>query len=409
MTFARIASAATLSCVLNAFVFDDSQAQLDNARTVSEYLDSQVSETLVPGLVALVVDSDDVLYEHAAGLRNVASKEDMTPDTIFRLASMTKPIAATVIMMLVDEGKLGLDEPVARYLPSLAGLSVIERFDITTGEFDARPAANEITIRQLLSHSSGLVYPVFSNVFSAIPDPDDARYPLDNMLLYDPGSSWSYAGGIALVGTIAERIEGVGLDTLMRDLIFEPLGMHETSFIVRSQDLDRVATVHNLVREGNLQDVPNGVDIRSDVSGDGGLHSTARDYAKFIQLILNDGIAPDGRRLLSRNVIAELTRNQLGMRTVELMDEPNPLFSRSFPLGVGRDGFGLGFQVTGEHSSDSMRAPGSLSWAGIFNTEFWIDPERGVGGVLLMQYLPFYHPDSIETLQGFEALVYQGL
>ena len=165
----------------------------------------------------------------------------------------------------------------------------------------------------------------------------------------------------------------------------------------------------SLTKDGELDEAPNGVDVRSEVSGDGGLNSTARDYAKFIQLFLNDGIAPDGQRLLSRAAIDELTRNQLGQSTVGLMDEPNPLFARAFPLGDGRDGFGLGFQITGAHTSDTMRSPGSLSWAGIFNTEFWIDRDRGVGGVLLMQFLPFYHPAAIDTLQGFEALVYSGL
>lgn len=383
-------------------------AQLANESAIDAYLETQIRETLVPGLVALVADDDEIIYESANGHRNVTASQAMTMDSIFRIASMTKPIAATVIMMLVDEGKLSLDDAVADYMPELAERSVIESFDITTGEFEARPAVGEMTIRQLLSHSSGLVYPVFDDTFVAIPNPENARFPLDYMLLYDPGTGWSYAGGIDIAGRIAERIEGIGLDTLMRDRLFEPLGMNETSFIVRAADIERVATVHQLQRDGSLAEEPNGVDVRAPVSGDGGLNSTARDYAKFIQLFLNDGVAPSGERLLSRNVIAELTRNQL-VGTVQLMDEPTPLFSRAFPLGAGRDGFGLGFQVTGQHDSDQMRSPGSLSWAGINNTEFWIDPERGIGGVLLMQYKPFYHPDAIETLQGFESLVYQGL
>jgi CubicO group peptidase (beta-lactamase class C family) len=185
--------------------------------------------------------------------------------------------------------------------------------------------------------------------------------------------------------------------------------MHDTGFIVKADAVDRVATVHRLGPDGVLVETPNPVDIRASVSGDGGLNSTASDYARFVQFFLNDGVAPDGRRLLSHEAISEMTRNQLGVRTVTLQDEPTPLLARAFPLGAGRDGFGLGFQVTGEHASASVRAPGSLSWAGIFNTEFWIDPARGVGGVLLMQYLPFYDAAAIETLQGFEALVYAGL
>ena len=219
-------------------------AQLSNVRDIDEYLEQQVSQTLVPGMVALVVDAEQTIYENAFGFRNAEAGVVMSNDSIFRLASMTKPIAATVIMMLVEEGKLGLDDSVGQYMPELAEPAVIEQFDITTGAYEARPAANDVTIRQLLSHSSGLVYPIFSNIFAAIPNPDDARYPLDYMLLYEPGTDWSYAGGIALVGKIAERIEGVGLDTLMRERLFEPLGMSETSYIVRASHLERVATIH---------------------------------------------------------------------------------------------------------------------------------------------------------------------
>lgn len=401
---------SVLICFTAALLQQTAIAQLSNGTAIDAYLEEQVRTTTVPGTVALVVDDADVLYQGAFGLRDAANDTSMTTDSIFRLASMTKPVAATVIMMLAEEGKLGLDDPISKYIPSLAQRSVIVNFDADTGEYETRPAAGEMTIRQLLSHSSGLVYPIFSDVFHSIPGgADNPRYPPDHMLLYDPGTDWSYSGGIAIVGTVAERIEGIGLDTLMRERLFEPLGMHDTSFIVRAADLERVVTIHSLDARGHMQETPNAADVRAEVSGDGGLNSTASDYAKFIQLFLNDGLAPDGTRLLSHSAIVELSSSQLGMRTVNLMDEPNPLFSRAFPLGAGRDGYGLGFQVTGEHSSVSMRAPGSISWAGIYNTEFWIDIERGVGGVLLMQYLPFYHPDAVATLQGFEALVYRGL
>jgi methyl acetate hydrolase len=410
MIAVRHAIFGLLICFAAAASQHSAFAQLSNGAEIDAYLSNQVRETTVPGTVALVVDGDDVLYQGAFGVRNAADDMAMTTDSIFRLASMTKPVAATVIMMLVEEGKLGLDDPISKYIPSLAARSVIVDLDADTGAYETRPAASDMTIRQLLSHSSGLVYPIFSDVFNAIPGgTDNPRYPPDHLLLYDPGTDWSYSGGIAIVGSVAERIEGVGLDTLMRERLFEPLGMHETSFIVRAADLGRVVTIHSLGDNGRVQEAPNGADVRAEVSGDGGLNSTASDYAKFIQLFLNDGLAPDGTRLLSHSAIVELSGSQLGMRTVNLMDEPNPLFARAFPLGAGRDGFGLGFQVTGEHSSATMRAPGSISWAGIYNTEFWIDLERGVGGVLLMQYLPFYHPDALETLQGFEALVYRGL
>ncbi|MGD8808147.1 MAG: serine hydrolase domain-containing protein [Gammaproteobacteria bacterium] len=401
----RHAQRIVLVCLLSPVTL----AELGNDSALDEYLERQVRDTHIPGIVALVADGDEILYENAFGVRDAANQEAMTTDTIFRIASMTKPVAATVIMMLVDEGKLRLDDPIARYVPAFAERAVLERFDRATGKYTTRPAASAVTIRQLMSHSSGLAYPFASDAISAIAASADAPGSDALPLVYDPGTSWSYAGGIAVVAGVAERIEGVGLDTLMRERLFEPLGMHDTGFIVKADAVDRVATVHRLGPDGVLVETPNPVDIRASVSGDGGLNSTASDYARFVQFFLNDGVAPDGRRLLSHEAISEMTRNQLGVRTVTLQDEPTPLLARAFPLGAGRDGFGLGFQVTGEHASASVRAPGSLSWAGIFNTEFWIDPARGVGGVLLMQYLPFYDAAAIETLQGFEALVYAGL
>jgi CubicO group peptidase (beta-lactamase class C family) len=184
--------------------------------------------------------------------------------------------------------------------------------------------------------------------------------------------------------------------------------MTDTGYAVPSEKRERVVAVHRMTESG-LVEAPVTGEVRSAVSGDGGLYSTAPDYAKFIQLVLNRGVAPDGARVLAAQSLEEMGRNQLGAVLVELQDEPLPLLARAFPLGAGRDGFGLGFQVTGEHDERGTRAPGSLSWAGIFNTEFWIDPENGIGAVLLMQYLPFYDQEAIDTLVGFEALVYEGV
>jgi CubicO group peptidase (beta-lactamase class C family) len=145
------------------------------------------------------------------------------------------------------------------------------------------------------------------------------------------------------------------------------------------------------------------------VYGDGGLHSTAADYAKFIQLFLNNGRAPNGMRLLSEATVASMGENHIGAVFVDQQPGALPALSEPFPLGAGRDKFGLGFQVTGPHSEPFARSAGSKSWAGIFNTEFWFDPTRGIGGVLMMQYLPFYDAAAIATLQEFERRVYEGL
>jgi CubicO group peptidase (beta-lactamase class C family) len=161
--------------------------------------------------------------------------------------------------------------------------------------------------------------------------------------------------------------------------------------------------------DGGLVEDPNPADIGTPARGDGGLFSTAADYTKFMQMILNGGRAPDGTRLLSAASVELLGQNHTGTVRVERQPGAIPALSKPFPLGAGRDTFGLGFQITGAHDDVGARTPGSMSWAGLYNTEFWIDPARGIGAVLLMQYLPFYDPAAIETLQGFERRVYESL
>lgn len=383
-------------------------AEVRNAAAIDAYLDQAVATAKIPGIVALVADTEGVIYTHATGRQNVAANVPMAMDTIFNIASMTKPIAAAAIMMLVDEGQLDLDDPISKYVPGFANKPVFATFDASDATYTTRPAASEVTIRQLLSHSSGLAYGFASDTIARLsggnPGVDTTTFPL----LYDPGTAWSYAGGIAVVGGVLERIEGKSLDVFLRERIFVPLGMNDTAYVVPRSKRGRVAAAHRMTDTG-LVETPVPEDVRSAVSGDGGLFSTAADYAKFIQFFLRGGVAPDGARLLSADAIRAMGQNQLGEVGVSTQDEPLPLLARAFPVGAGRDGFGLGLQVTGRHNDPAVRRPGSLSWAGIFNTEFWIDPATGIGAVLLMQYLPFYDEDAIVTLAGFERLVYEGL
>jgi methyl acetate hydrolase len=402
---------ATAFAVVAASVWMQSPARaasVGNAAAINTWLDQAVKDTKVPGVVALVTDRSGVIYAHAAGERSRAARVPMTVDTIFNIASMTKPIGAAAIMMLVEQGKLGLDDPISKYVPEFRGKPVLATFNSTDATFTTRAATREVTIRHLLSHSSGLAYGFASDeiarLSAANPGVDAATFPL----LYDPGTAWSYAGGIAVVGRVLERIEGRGLDVFLQERIFGPLGMSETAYVVPAGMRDRVAAPWRMTAQG-LVESPVPAEVRSPVNADGGLYSTAADYAKFIRLILYGGRAPDGRRLLSEESVRLMGRNHLGSVRVSLQDEPSPQLARAFPLGAGRDGFGLGFQVTGEPRAAGARAPGSLSWAGIYNTEFWIDPATGIGAVLMMQYLPFYDADAITTLNGFEKRVYEGL
>lgn len=381
--------------------------EIETASAIDAYLDTAVEQTKIPGVVALVVDGEGIIYSHTAGYRNTRDRVPMTEDTLFNIASMTKPIAATAIMMLVEEGKLSLDDPISKHVPEFEGKPVLAAF-ADDGTYTTRPAASEVTVRQLLSHSSGLAYGFASETMSQLAAANQGTDVATLPLLFDPGTAWAYAGGIAVVGRALEQIEGTTLDAFLEQRLFEPLGMEDTFYVVPDEKRARVATVHRMTDRG-LVETPVPEEVRSPVSGDGGLFSTALDYAQFIRMFLNGGVAPDGTRLLSAASLRVMGENQLGDVRVSRQDEPTPLLARAFPLGAGRDGFGVGFQVTGAHDDAAARAPGSMSWAGIFNTEFWIDPQREIGAVLLMQYLPFYDADAIATLQGFERRVYEGL
>ena len=377
---------------------------------IDDYLDQVVRDTYIPGVVALVTNRDGVIYAGAFGSRNVAQGVPMTVDSIFRIASMTKPITSAAVMMLVEEGKVGLDDPASMYLPGRLPEDVFETFDPTDNSFTSRPANAAVTVRHLLAHTSGLGYNLFNEIlFPLLRSQRPPATQLNHPLLHDPGARWTYGESTRVLGYLVESVSGHGIDAFLTERIFTPLGMNETGFSVASENSDRLVTFHTLVENGLVeQPNPEGT-VSVPVRGDGGLFSTARDYARFMRLILNRGLGDDGVRLLAADTVDLMAQNHIGDLRVELMPAPNPAMSRPFPLGAGADTFGLGFQITAGHDSATMRSPGSLSWAGINNTQFWIDPDAEIGAVLLMQYRPFYDDTAIVALQGFEARVYEHL
>jgi methyl acetate hydrolase len=384
------------------------QNRLAGSAEIDAYLTSVVRDTRIPGIVALVVDADRVVYTGAFGKQNVGEGVPMAAGSIFRIASMTKPVTSVAVMMLVQEGDIGLDDAIGKYLPELADKQVIASFNAADKTYTTRPASGPITVRHLLTHTSGLGYAFSNPTLAALVGPEPGASVAGLPLLHDPGARWTYGESTRVLGKLVEKVSGQTLDDFMAERIFVPLGMNDTFYTVPAAKAARVVTVHRTTPDG-LVETPNPADITAPVYGDGGLHSTAADYAKFIQLFLNDGRAPNGKRLLSEATVALMGENHIGAIFVEQQPAALPALTEPFPLGAGRDKFGLGFEITGPHSDKLSRSPGSMSWAGIFNTEFWIDPARGIGGVLLMQYLPFYDGDAIATLQGFERRVYQGL
>ena len=361
----------------------------------------------IPGIVGLVVNQDEVLFVAAAGKQDVARGVAMKPDSLFRIASMTKPITTTAIMMLVESGKVGLDDPVSKYVPSFKDRAVISSFDAATGAYKTRPARREVTIRHLLTHTSGVGYNWSSPVVAKLVG-NDRDKETELPLLFDPGEKWTYGASTRVLGSVVEKVSGQPLDVFLRVRILAPLGMNDTSFAVPAENVSRVVTVHSRTN-GKLVEQPNAPVQQAPVRGDGGLYSTARDYGTFIQMMLNGGVL-HGTRILSERSVQMMESNQIGAVVVEEQAAADAQRSRPYPLGAGRDKFGFGFQIAvRDPKYAKYRSEGSLSWAGIDNTHFWIDPNRRIGAVWLAQVLPFYDGASIRSLRAFEEIVYQSL
>jgi methyl acetate hydrolase len=384
-------------------------ASLD-AKGLSRQLAAAVARGDTPGVVALVVDRDRVLFEGAAGKLDVGHDVPMPVNGIFNIASMTKPVTSVAIMMLVEAGKLQLDDPVSKYLAGFDNLKVITKFNAADGTYETRPARRAMTVRHLLTHTSGIGY-AFCNPIVQRLQQGTQKSEWELPLLSDPGDKWNYSASTRVLGLIVEKITGATLEAWYQERIFKPLGMVDTSYAVSPDKQSRVSMTYSRTG-GTLKEQPRGsIPSRptAPFRGDGGLYSTVRDYGLFMRMLLNGGQLGTAR-LLSEKSLQAMGENQIGSIFVEQQPDADPLRTRPFPLGAGHDKFGLGFQIASKNDSYAkFRSPGSMSWAGIFNTEFWIDPARHIGGVQMMQFLPFYDDGAIRTLRDFEELVYQGL
>jgi methyl acetate hydrolase len=361
------------------------------------------------GVVALLTDRDQILYEGAAG-RLAASRDSAMPtDAIFWIASMTKPVTSVAAMQLIEQGKMKLDDPVSKYLPGFDDLKIITRFNEKDATYRTRPAKHVMTIRHLLTHTSGIGYGFANPIVRRLTEPtnlDEWKIPL----LSDPGEAWHYGASTAVLGMIVEKGSGQSLEDYFQEHIFRPLGMIDTSYAVPVSKQSRVATIHRRVN-GKLEEIPRHRPIAAVPTapffGDGGLYSTAEDYARFMRMILNYGRLGN-TRILRASTVREMEQNNIGSAYVELQPAADPSLTTPFPLGAGHDKFGLGFQIaSGERRYARYRTAGSLSWAGIYNTEFWIDPVEHVAGVIMMQQSPFYDDGAIRTLRSFEGTAYQ--
>jgi methyl acetate hydrolase len=377
------------------------------AAALSTFLKDATTRGDVPGVVVAVVDKDGSLYNEAFGVSSTVRHTPMTKDTIFNMASMTKPITSVAIMMLVEQGKLKLDDEVANYLPKYKNPVVISKYNDADASYETRPAKRPITIRHLLTHTSGIGYAFANPMLTKILAKNPGKTELDLPLLFDPGESWAYGASTRVLGSVVEAVSGEKLDVFLASRILEPLGMHDTSYLVPPAKYSRVVGVNARGDDGKFVERPMPSPLPASVAGDGGLYGTASDYGQFLRMLLNDGKLGNARILSARSVKTML-ESQTGTVVVQPQESANLALSRNFPVGAGKDRWGLGFQLAAE-KQPNRRSPGSGTWAGIFNTHFFIDPHSDLGVIVMMQTLPFYDDASMKVYAGVEEAVYRHL
>jgi len=363
----------------------------------------------VPGVVALICDRERVFYHSAFGVADVATGCPLTTDALFRIASMTKPVTSLALMQLVEQGRLGLDDPAERYLPELTGLKVFDSFDAATGAYRLRPASRPATVRHFLTHTSGLAYPFTSATWRDFKPRAGETYPFGGPLLFDPGERWHYSTSTDVVGRLVEVVSGRKLEDYFRQRVFAPLKMDDTSYTVPEAKGPRLVAQQQRAGERmdgaiELQNPQPGLAIASPIGG-GGLASTASDYGRFVRMLLNGG-ALDGARVLKAETVALMGQNHIGAMPVPALESALPRSADFTFIADGRDKWGLGFLITADQVP-GKRSPGSLSWGGINNTYFWIDTERGIAGVIMMQYLPFADAKALGVYDAFERGAYR--
>jgi len=404
--FALAVVAWLLTTVAHAVQSSSAAVVTRQATAIDRVLADAVARGDVPGVVAMAADRRGVIYQGAFGLADASTRRRLEIDALFRIASMTKPITSVAAMQLVEEGRLRLDDPAGKYLPELTRLSVFEKFDAGTGAYTVKPPTRTLTVRHLLTHTSGLSYNFTSPVVRDFKPRDGEQYAA-GPLLFEPGEQWLYGTSTDWVGRLVESISGKVLEDYFRERIFGPLAMADTSYNVPDGKQRRLVLVHR--RQASGMFAPDAVQPPASVPrpiGGGGLASTAADYMRFLQMLLNGG-SLNGARVLSADTVASMGRNHIGSVSVRALKTAMPERSSDFTfVADGRDKWGLGFLISAD-GQPGKRSSGTLSWGGINNTYFWVDPARGISGVILMQFLPFADEKALAVYDAFERAVYR--
>lgn len=385
----------------------------DRLKRIDDRMNEWVKKGWLNGAVGLIVRNGKVVYYKSDGYNDISTKAPLQKDAIFRIASQTKAIASVAVMMLYEEGKFLLDDPISAYIPSFANETVLDKFNEKDSTYTTVAAKRQATIRDLLTHTSGLGYAQIgskeanalyakNNITAGVDVHDDKLSAAMNRLgalplMHQPGEKFTYGLNVDVLGDLVEIWSGMTLDEFFRTRIFEPLGMADTYFNIPANKANRLVNMYSEDSLGVLQKLTGaalGGNVnyplrkKSYFSGGAGLSSTAYDYAVFLQMMLNGGTY-NGKRLLSRNTVRMMTMNQIG------------------DLGLGNDKFGLGFAVVSDKGSAAYPSQmGTYSWGGAFKTSYWVDPKEKMVIVFYRQLLNTSHNDLSDR---FRVLAYQAL
>jgi CubicO group peptidase (beta-lactamase class C family) len=380
--------------------------------SISDLLTRATDAGDVPGVAVSVATPDGVAYEHAAGKRDLASGAAMTPDTVVRIASMTKAITGACVMQLVEQGKLELDAPIARLLPELGTAKVLEGYD-ADGKPRLRAPKRPITLRHLMTHTSGHTYDTWNaangeyRARSGMPHPRSGLLAsLSIPLLFDPGEKWEYSISIDWAGLAVQEASGLKLADYMQRNLFDPLGMPDTGFRLNEGQRNRLASLYLRQAEGLTPYTREPPENPEFDGGGGGLYSTVQDYAKFAQMILHKGKF-NGVRVLKPETVALMSQNAMGDVNVRPLPAVIPTLTNNVDFIDGMK-WGLTFLINPKPMATG-RSAGSLAWAGLMNSYYWIDPVKQVTGVYATQLLPFCDVKSLPLFQEFETAVYKAM
>jgi len=381
---------------------------------IDAMLHAATSAGILPGVVALAATDNETIYEGSFGSRRQHEGPAMTRDTVVRVASMVKLITSVAALQLVEQGKLSLDAPVPDIDPALGAPQVLDGFD-AKGAPQLRPARRPISLRHLLTHTAGFTYSLwdakavrYASSIDLLTRAERKRAPR-RPLMFDPGERWQYGTNIDWVGRIVEAISGERLDEYFRKHILDPLRMNDTAFVISAQQSAREASLHKRGANGSWKPEPvERQSPRESFSGGGGIYSTAPDYLTLVRMLLHGGVL-DGVRILRPETVALMGQNQIGNIEAGIMKTTAPTVSNNVDFFPGISlRWGLGHMINLSAVSNG-RSAGSLTWAGLCNTYYWIDPTRHIAAVFMTQVLPFADERALRVYRQFERGIYAAI